>query len=148
MKGTCLRGAFNGLLSVRNSVGSLGVFDCNGAFLVRSQCESSFGERYSQISAWTPKISFGAKRSLTNKVRTKSSLIPLKELKNGKRNNSQSPIDSSSNPHPNPIENIKCIFMITSIITINIPYLYSVIPYLPGGATSMLVTDVGDELSW
>jgi len=49
---------------------------------------------------WTPKISSGAKRSL----RTKSSLIPLKELKNGKRNNSQS---QSLTPHPNPIENIK-----------------------------------------
>ena len=58
-------------------------------------------------------IRYGAKRSL----RTKSSLIPLKELKNGKRNNSQS---QSSNPHPNPIENIKCSFMIISLITINI----------------------------
>ena len=61
----------------------------------------------------TPLIRYGAKRSL----RTKSSLIPLKELKNGKRNNSQS---QSSNPHPNPIENIKCSFMIISLITINI----------------------------
>ena len=57
---------------------------------------------------WTPKISSGAKRSL----RTKSNLIPLKELKNGKRNNSQS---QSLTPHPNPIESIKCsFFMIIS----------------------------------
>ena len=56
-----------------------------------------------KICMWTPVIRYGAKRSL----RTKTSLIPLKELKNGKRNNSQS---QSSNPHPNPIENIKCSF--------------------------------------
>merc|ERR1712131_395928 len=67
MKGTGLRGALSGLLTVKNAVSS---------------------------------GSSGAKRCL----RTKSSLIPLKELKNGKRNNSQS---QSLTPHPNPIENIK-----------------------------------------